>query len=68
MILLVSGGIADIEVPRVIDRTLDEARALIEGARLEVGTITYEPSPVIPADTVMSQSPEAGSSPPQAPR
>lgn len=58
--LLVSGGEATIPVPRVIDRTLTEARAAIEGLGLEVGAITYESSPVIPADTVMAQNPEAG--------
>jgi beta-lactam-binding protein with PASTA domain len=60
VVLLVSGGPADIQVPRVIDRTLDEARALIEGAGLEVGNVSYEPSPVIEADVVMSQDPASG--------
>jgi serine/threonine-protein kinase len=58
--LLVSGGVADIAVPRVLEETLDAARAAIEGVRLEVGTVTYEVSAVIAEGSVISQDPEAG--------
>ncbi len=60
VILLVSGGVADIAVPRVIEQTLDDARAAIEGLGLEVGVVTYEVSQVIPEGSVISQTPEAG--------
>ena len=58
--LLVSGGAADIEVPRVIELTLADARDTIEGIGLEVGTVTHEVSPFIPEGNVISQSPESG--------
>jgi serine/threonine-protein kinase len=58
--LLVSGGIADIAVPRVIEQTLDAARATIEGIGLEVGVISYEVSPVIPEGSVIAQEPGPG--------
>ncbi len=60
VVLLVSGGVADIVVPRVIEQTLDDARATIEGLGLEVGDITYEVSAVIPEGSVIAQSPEPG--------
>ena len=58
--LLVSQGPGEVEVPRVIDLTLEQARSEIESAALEVGEITYEASPVVAADTVMNQSPQPG--------
>lgn len=58
--LLVSGGPADVEVPRVIDLTEADARSAIEGAGLEVGEVTTETSPVIEAGVVMNQSPGPG--------
>ena len=58
--LFVSGGVADIAVPRVVEMTLDAARAAIEGLRLEVGEITYEVSEVIPEGNVISQDPPSG--------
>lgn len=58
--LLVSGGVADIAVPRVIEQTLDAARAAIEGIGLEIGVIRYEVSPVIPEGSVIAQDPVAG--------
>lgn len=58
--LLVSGGPANVSVPRVIDMTLDDARAAIGAAGLVVGEIKHEASPTIPADTVIGQLPAAG--------
>jgi len=58
--LLVSGGDATIEVPRLIDLTEDQARTAIEVAQLEVGDFVFESSPVVEAGVVMSQDPEAG--------
>ena len=58
--LLVSGGPANIAVPRVLERTLDEARTIIRQAGLEVGDVTFEASPTVPADVVMAQNPSAG--------
>jgi serine/threonine-protein kinase len=60
--LLVSGGIADIAVPRVIEQTLDAARATIEGIGLEVGVISYEVSPVIPKAASSPRIPSPASS------
>jgi serine/threonine-protein kinase len=57
--LLVSGGLANIPVPRVIDLTEAQARQAIESVGLEVGTVTYEASPVVAADIVMAQNPGA---------
>jgi beta-lactam-binding protein with PASTA domain/tRNA A-37 threonylcarbamoyl transferase component Bud32 len=58
--LFVSGGPADVEVPRVIDLTEEQARQAIENANLEVGEVTYEASPVVELGIVMAQSPTAG--------
>ena len=58
--LLVSGGVADIAVPRVIEQTLENARSAIEGVGLEVGDVTQEVSSVIPEGSVISQNPEPG--------
>jgi beta-lactam-binding protein with PASTA domain len=60
VIILVSGGVADIAVPRVIELTLDAARSQIEGLGLEVGEVTYEVSTVIPEGSVIGQAPEPG--------
>jgi beta-lactam-binding protein with PASTA domain len=59
-LLISAGPVANIEVPDVVDSLLDQARTQIEGANLAVGNITYQPSETIPKDTVISQSPEAG--------
>lgn len=57
--LLVSGGDATIQVPRVIDLTEEQARTAIELSGLEVGDFTFEASPVVEAGTVIAQEPEA---------
>ncbi len=58
--LLISGGNATIQVPRVIDLTEDQARRAIELMGLELGEIEVEASPVIEAGVIMAQQPEAG--------
>ena len=58
--LLISGGDATIQVPRVIDLTEDQARTAIELTGLEFGEVVVEASPVIEAGVVMAQTPEAG--------
>ncbi len=58
--LLISGGDATIQVPRVIDLTEDQARTAIELTGLELGEIDVEASPVIEAGVIMNQTPEAG--------
>ncbi len=60
VMLLVSGGAATIEVPRVIDLTEEQARAALELLGLEVGEFTFEASPVIEQGIVMNQLPAAG--------
>ncbi|PFG29649.1 Stk1 family PASTA domain-containing Ser/Thr kinase [Paramicrobacterium agarici] len=47
-------------IPDVANMSLDDARAEIEDAGLEVGSITSENSASVPADTVLSTSPEIG--------
>jgi len=59
--LLISGGDATIEVPRVIDLTEDQARTAIELSGLEIGELVLEASPVIEAGIVMAQDPPSGS-------
>ena len=49
------------EVPNVVDKTLNQATAAIEDAGFEVGTVDYAYSDTIAKDTVMSQTPRAGS-------
>ena len=58
--LLISGGDATIQVPRVIDLTEGQARRAIELMGLELGEIEVEASPVIEAGVIMAQQPEAG--------
>jgi serine/threonine-protein kinase len=58
--LLISGGDATIQVPRLIDLTEDQARTAIELSGLEVGELVFEASPVLEAGIVMGQDPEAG--------
>jgi beta-lactam-binding protein with PASTA domain/tRNA A-37 threonylcarbamoyl transferase component Bud32 len=58
--LLVSGGPANVEVPRLIGHTREEAEALLSDAGLSTGVITFEQSPAVPAGQVMAQDPAAG--------
>ncbi|MBU1492670.1 MAG: Stk1 family PASTA domain-containing Ser/Thr kinase [Actinobacteria bacterium] len=58
--LLVSTGPSSVEVPNLLDMTLDNARSVILAAGLTLGDITTEVSPVVPADTILSQDPPPG--------
>ncbi|MEE9298677.1 MAG: Stk1 family PASTA domain-containing Ser/Thr kinase, partial [Acidimicrobiia bacterium] len=58
--LLVSGGAATIQVPRVVGLTERQARNALELLGLEVGEFIFEASPVIEAGIVMAQNPPAG--------
>ena len=63
--LVVSSGLADVAVPYVVGMQLSQAEAMIIYAKLLVGVVAYEPSPTIPAGSVISQSPSAGAQVPQ---
>jgi serine/threonine-protein kinase len=58
--LLISTGPSAVEVPNLLDLTLDEARSIILAAGLTLGDIDFEVSPVIPADTILAQNPMPG--------
>ena len=51
---------AGIEVPNVVGKTTAEAQAAIEDAGFEVGNVEMVYSSQVPADSVVSQSPDAG--------
>jgi len=55
--LIVSDGIPRIEVPSVIDRTLEQAREILESAGLRVGVVTYKYNRFIAEGRVLDQSP-----------
>ncbi|MCW4457406.1 Stk1 family PASTA domain-containing Ser/Thr kinase [Microbacterium sp. MPKO10] len=52
-------------VPDVSNMSLDDAKAKIEDAGLEVGSISSENSPSVPEDTVLSTSPANGEEVPE---
>jgi len=60
VILLVSSGPSAVDVPNLLNLTLDEARSVILASGLTLGDIKTEVSPVVPADTVLSQDPTPG--------
>lgn len=49
-----------VTVPNVVGMPKDDAQAAITGARLEVGTISFQPHKTVPAGHVISQDPAAG--------
>ena len=55
--LVVSDGVPKIEVPSVIDKTFEQARAILENAGLGLGTVTYKYNRFIPEGRVLDQSP-----------
>ena len=59
--LTVGNGIGneEFEVPSLTGNTLDEARIIIEGSNLVVGSILYDSNSTEPAGTVIRQNPEA---------
>jgi serine/threonine-protein kinase len=63
--LVISQGRELVDVPDVARRTLNEARLLLDTARLLVGTITEGFDDRVPSDVIVSQDPVAGA---QAPK
>ncbi|KAE8763849.1 Stk1 family PASTA domain-containing Ser/Thr kinase, partial [Georgenia thermotolerans] len=59
--LVVSAGRQPVDLPDVTGSTRDEAAAALEGAGLTVGDVTEQFSDSVPAGTVISQAPTAGS-------
>ncbi|MBN2288748.1 MAG: PASTA domain-containing protein [Candidatus Glassbacteria bacterium] len=55
--LVVSDGVPKVEVPAVIDNTLEQAREIIERAGLRLGAATYKYNRYIPEGRVLDQSP-----------
>lgn len=60
VLLVVSGGPRQVEVPSVVELPEEEARAAIQDADLEVGQVTREASDEFDEGIVVGQSPEAG--------
>ena len=58
--ITVSTGLRQVEVPKVVGLSQEEAEAEITGAKLRVGEITTETSDEFKEGTVISQSPEPG--------
>lgn len=48
-----------VRVPGLVNKTLEEAEALLRAVGLEIGTANYTPSDITPADMIMRQEPEA---------
>jgi len=57
VVLSVSKGVKKVKVPSVIDRSLEEASALLAEAGLELGEISYRFSRYMPPDRVIDQQP-----------
>lgn len=57
--VIVNEGVDLVRVPGLINRTLEEADALLREAGLEVGTTNYLPSDTTPENMIMRQEPEA---------
>ena len=60
MALVVSRGPPQVVVPNVVGLTQAAATSAIMAANLTLGTVTKASSTTVPAGTVMSQSPSAG--------
>ena len=58
--ILVSGGPANVEVPRLIGLTRAQAEVELADSGLVPGVITFEESTVVPADEVIAQDPQPG--------
>jgi beta-lactam-binding protein with PASTA domain len=63
--LVVSSGLADVPVPYVIGMQESQAEATIIYGKLQLCTVTYQASTTVPAGSVISQSPAAGTQVPQ---
>ena len=60
--LVVSTGPAPVTVPNVVNLTQAAATTAITTAGLVVGTVTQQSSATVPAGSVISQNPAAGTS------
>jgi hypothetical protein len=60
--LVVSTGPAPVNVPNVVGLTQAAATTAITNAGLVVGAVTQQPSNAVPAGSVISQNPSAGTS------
>ncbi|MEQ1558748.1 MAG: PASTA domain-containing protein [Methyloglobulus sp.] len=60
--LVVSSGSALVAVPNVVGQTQVAAQTALTAANLAVGTVTTAPSSTVPAGSVISQNPAAGTS------
>jgi serine/threonine-protein kinase len=59
--LFVSTGPAGIQVPDLVGQTLTDARAMLEQVGLSAGAVRLDSTALQPANTVLAQSPAAGS-------
>ncbi len=55
--LTVSDGVAQIRVPSLIDKTLEEATGILEEAGLRLGNVSYQVNSFIAAGRVIDQAP-----------
>lgn len=60
--VFISTGREAVAVPDVVNKTLDQAKADLEGAGLVAGSETRQNSPTVAGGTVLETDPEAGSS------
>lgn len=60
--VFVSSGRQAVAVPDLQNKPLEQAKAELVAAGLVAGAETSEPSPTVPADTVLGTTPEAGAS------
>ncbi|WP_022892359.1 Stk1 family PASTA domain-containing Ser/Thr kinase [Agromyces subbeticus] len=60
--VFVSSGRQAVAVPDLQNKPLEQAKADLVAAGLVAGAETSEPSPTVPADTVLGTTPEAGAS------
>src|SRR6185503_11497836 len=58
--LVVSSGLPQVATPNVVGQTQAAATAAITGANLTVGAVTTATSTTVPAGSVVSQNPAAG--------
>jgi beta-lactam-binding protein with PASTA domain/tRNA A-37 threonylcarbamoyl transferase component Bud32 len=58
--ITVSSGVANVPVPSLIGLTQNQAYTLLQQAGLTVGNVTSQTSPTVPANVIISSSPNAG--------
>jgi eukaryotic-like serine/threonine-protein kinase len=62
--LFVSSGPGNATVPSVVDLPLNQAKQMIQQARLRVGRVQYQSSTSVPKNDVISTDPTSGQTPP----